>query len=134
MTIIDKIDSFLSKPDKKKVIKENFEESGLLVDILNFVESLDDDYLDDNQIFLKEKILSSNFTVIEETPDEVVPDEDIPVEFDDDLDVPVEEPQFDEMDPMVDIPDEFVELTDNDFVEESKKLKKKKATKKLAKK
>ena len=61
MNINEKIDKFLSR----KVINEQYE-SDLASDILNLLNSLDDEFLDDDQVALKDRILSSNFTVNDE--------------------------------------------------------------------
>jgi len=135
MTVIDKIDKYLSK---KRTVNEQSEENDILEDILSFVNSLDDEYLDDEQLNLKEKILSANFTVIDNSSDLQEPEiDDVPVDVDDivDDDIPIDIDEQIDMDPLENIPDEIVDLTDDDFIEENKKTKKKTAVrKKLAKK
>jgi len=74
MNITSKIDEFLSR-NKKKLIKEQSEVSDLNADVMELLNSLDDDYLDEDQIALKDRIISSNFTIIENDIDELPVDD-----------------------------------------------------------
>ncbi len=128
MSVLDKIDEFLQEKSctkNKKVIKEEIAESDINQDILDLLNSLDDDMLDTEQIELKNRILDANL-YIEETDDEIddevndedlndievsiddiesMPDEDEVVDIDD-IDIDGEEAGLDDI---IDEPDTFYE-------------------------
>lgn len=77
MSVLDRIDEYITRNNtKKKIIRES---ADINADILELLNSLDDSMLDDGQLELKERILSSNF----ETEENDVPDEDDDIVIDD---------------------------------------------------
>ncbi|HRS26531.1 MAG TPA: hypothetical protein P5140_08335 [Methanofastidiosum sp.] len=75
--IIEKIDEYLKSKEKKELIKEDIDSLDLTDDIITLINSLDDSVLDDRQIALKNKILSSiNDEIIDDDldDDEVIDD------------------------------------------------------------
>lgn len=85
MSVIDKIDEYVTRKDtKKKIIKES---TDINADILDLLNSLDDSMLDETQIELKERILSANFEAQEDDVDDVVVDLD---DYVDDVDIDVD--------------------------------------------
>lgn len=120
MSVLDKIDEFLQKPvdsKSKKVIKEDIAESNINQDIIDFLNSLDDDMLDVDQVELKNRILDANIFIDETDEDDLddievsiddiesVSDEDELVDMDD-IDVEGEEIGLDDI---IDEPDTFYE-------------------------
>ncbi len=64
--ITDKIDEYLNRKKKPNLIKEDIDSVDVTDDIIRLIESLDDTVLDDEQIELKDKILSLLDKVIED--------------------------------------------------------------------
>jgi hypothetical protein len=86
MSVIDKIDAYIESTSKKKVIKEEIGENDFNSDVINFLNSIDDSMLDDEQIELKNKILSANVeTVTDDYPED--DDDDIVIDDVDDIDI-----------------------------------------------
>ena len=72
MEITNKIDEYLNRK-KKPVLKEQTEVN-VNADLLELLNSLDDDFLDDRQLELRDRILSN---AVESEDDIVVPENDI---------------------------------------------------------
>lgn len=118
MSVLDKIDKFMGKVNpsvkdkfKKHLVKEDIDEGGLNSDIIDLLNSLDDDMLSDEQLELKDRILSSYDYV------DVDDGADIPID-DDDIEVPIDDLDLD-LDLDIDL--------DDGFVDESKKITRKKS-------
>lgn len=126
-TVIDRIDKYITESGKvqKKLIKEDIIDNDLTADIIDLLNSLDDSVLDDTQLILKDRILSSVDGL-----------DDLEINLDDVDDV--EDVDGDELDQVIDEPvpetidDLDFDLDDLDYVgEETDKKKKRNIKSKL---
>lgn len=127
-TVIEKIDKYITESGKvqKKLIKEDIIDSDFTADVIDLLNSLDDSVLDDTQLILKDRILSSVDGL-----------DDLEINLDDVDDV--EDVDGDELDQVIDEPvpetidDLDFDLDDLDYVgeetnREKKEIKDKKET------